>query len=79
MIVEFSLLGVIIAQLVFVCWREWQNSKLIDQLTNKIMSRDYNEYSSVALNMKAFDNTKSNGSNRERVKKTTDPVLGANF
>lgn len=75
---ELSLIVVMFSLLIFVCWREWHTGKLINQLTNKIMSRDYQDYSTMSLNTNAFDNSKGQQPHKDS-HPVKDPVLGGNF
>ncbi len=43
--IEITLIGVIVFLLGFIAWRDWCNGRQVDDLTNKLMARDYREYS----------------------------------
>ena len=76
--IEVYLMAVIVCLILFSCWREWHNSKLVNKLTDKLMSRDFTEYSMMSPDKQQSGittrQTPDNGTN-----KVNDPVLGGNF
>jgi len=76
--IESYLLMVIVFLLAFFCWREWHFSRLIDQLTNKVMSKSFAEYSAMTLDTNVFDNKTENEPKNEQVQ-PNDPILGKTY
>ena len=67
--VNFMLLG-------FIVWREVFNKKVVENLTDKLMARDFTEYRTMTQDFKIKKENKSEDGNKKPV---LDPVLGKHF
>jgi len=59
---------IFIALICFVSFREWAHQKQLNELTNKLMSRDFTEYTVMTR--------KETPKKEQPKKKPVDPILG---
>ena len=75
--VELIVLGLVIFTLLgFIAWREVFNKKVVENLTDKLMARDFTEYRTMTQDFKTKKENKSEDGNKKPV---LDPVLGKHF
>lgn len=75
MVTELLLFAIVIVLFGFIAWREARHEKLINELTSKLMARDFTEYSVMTKDIEPKTDDRRN----QEKKKTLDPVLGGHF
>lgn len=72
------LTGIIVFLIALTCWRDWHYSKVIDNLTSKLMARDWRDYATMNIASAQVAKPKQPKPKAEAdvQKPVYDPVLG---